>query len=76
MSESDNNINIKICVNCGKPEGEVKFQVYRKICTKCNSKKCNEKIKMEKPSYFREKMKAYYTPHGVIGRPKKINKNI
>ncbi len=77
MSESNNNnmdIKLKVCLDCGKCEGEVKFQKYMKYCTKCNSKRCNQKIKMDKPAYFREKMKERYIPHRnkPMGRPRKI----
>ena len=66
--------NLRVCKNCGLYEGDCKFQgKYRKVCTKCNSKISNEKTKMEKPSYFRDKMKERYIPSGQVGRPRKIN---
>lgn len=65
MSEMDNNIdninfNIRICKICVKSEIEVGFQKSRKICIKCNSKRCNEKILARDPSYFNNIMKARY----------------
>jgi len=74
MSESNSIINLKVCLDCGKCEGDVKFQKYMKYCTKCNSKRCNNIIKMNKPSYFKDKMKERYIPHQnkPMGRPRKI----
>lgn len=63
--------NLRVCKNCHLSEPNCIFQKYRKICTKCNSKISNEKIKVENPSYFREKMKQCYVYHGKVGRPKK-----
>jgi len=76
MSESNNIINLKICLACGKCEDEVKFQPYRKLCTKCNSRKCNEKILSRNPSYFNDIMKERYIPSGKVGRPRKITLEI
>lgn len=77
MSESNNSINIKVCLDCGKPEGEVKFQKYIKYCTKCNSRRSNQQIKNKNPSYFKEIMKCRYTATGnKVGRPKKITLEI
>ena len=65
-------VNIRICNECNQIEGVVKFQgKYRKVCTKCNSKMSNERIKMKNPAYFKLKMKECYVYHGKVGRPKK-----
>ncbi len=68
---------IRICKECNKMEGDVKFQgPYRKVCTRCNSKMSNERTKMKDPSYFRDKMKESYVYHGKRGRPKKCQELI
>ena len=72
MSESNTIINLKVCLDCGKTEGDVKFQKYMKYCTKCNSKRSNDIIKNKNPAYFRNIMKCRYTATGnKIGRPMK-----
>lgn len=73
MSENNQEveINIKKCYNCNEPDGVVKFQKYKKICTKCNSKLSNQKVKTNDPSYFKNVMKSRYVYHGQVGRPKK-----
>jgi Zn finger protein HypA/HybF involved in hydrogenase expression len=74
MSESNITINVKLCLDCGKCEGEVKFQKYIKYCTKCNSKRSNEIIKNKNPDYFKNIMKCRYTATGQkVGRPRKNN---
>jgi len=64
-------VKIIICKVCGLNNNETKFQ-KRKTCIKCNSKRCNEKILMKDPSYFNNKVKSRYVPHGKVGRPKLI----
>lgn len=49
-----------ICRVCGLDSTETRFQINRRICNKCNSKHSNEKLKQERPEYFRNYMKAHY----------------
>ena len=68
----DNKNKVINCKVCGLSNEVTKFQVSRKTCIKCNSKICNEKILMKDPSYFNNKVKQRYIPHGKVGRPKLI----
>jgi hypothetical protein len=69
INEEQKLINCKIC---GMNNSQTRFQQKRRTCIKCNSKRCNEKILMKDPSYFNNKVKARYIPHGKVGRPKLI----
>lgn len=69
---SINEEKIRICKICNVNNFETRFQPNRKTCIKCNSKICNEKIKLMDPSYFNNKVKARYIKHGKVGRPKLI----
>lgn len=65
---------IKICKVCGLSNEVTNFQVNRRTCIKCNSKKCNNKLGNE---YFRKYMKDHYVSNGIKrGRPKKIDATI
>ena len=64
-------IKIRTCKICSLNESQTGFQLTRKTCIKCNSKICNEKIKMKDPSYFNNKVKSRYIKHGKVGRPPK-----
>ena len=64
------NKSLRNCKVCGLSNEETKFQVNKRICIKCNSKKCNAKYGNE---YFRIYMKDHYIPSGANrGRPKKV----
>lgn len=65
----DKKIKIRFCKICGLCETQTRFQISRKTCIKCNSKKCNE---MRGNEYFAKYMKDHYIPNGgKRGRPKK-----
>ena len=77
--ETKNN-NIKTCENCNRPDGEVKFQKYRKICNSCNSKHFNDNHKLYFREYYHEK-ELYKKTGKSRGRPRKNfinleNKNV
>ena len=56
------NKSLRMCKVCGLSNEETKFQVNKRICIKCNSKKCNAKYGNE---YFRKYMKAHYIPRST-----------
>jgi hypothetical protein len=65
-------VKIINCKVCGLNNIQTRFQPKRRTCIKCNSKRCNEKILMKDPSYFNNKVKQRYIPHGKVGRPKTL----
>jgi hypothetical protein len=72
VSETPIIIKHVICKICGLSNEETRFQVNRRSCIKCNSKKCYDKIISERGlEYFAKKMKEAYKPYGIKGRPRK-----
>ena len=51
------NKSLRMCKVCGLSNEETKFQVNKRICIKCNSKKSNSTVGNE---YFRKYMKDHY----------------
>jgi hypothetical protein len=70
MEEIIINKSIRYCKVCNLSNEVNKFQKNKRICIKCNSKKCNLKLGNE---YFRKYMFDHYIPRcNKVGRPKKV----
>ena len=70
MEEIIINKSIRYCKVCNLSNEVNKFQKNKRICIKCNSKKCNLKLGNE---YFRKYMFDHYIPRR---KPKITEENI